>query len=327
MIDNLDKKTFSNKRILIVGDIMLDEYIYTEEAQKSTEYKNIESCKIHSKKQYLGGAANVALNIKKLGSTPYLVGVIGKDENGKKINQISETYTIHTKHIIQTNIKTTTKTRIFKNKIPIIRIDEEEKNAYENIILEFIILNTKNIITQHKPNAIILQDYNKGVLNAYTIKEILKIAAEFRIPVFVDPKLKNWRLYKQVTYFKPNKNEFDFICNDLKLIEKNQNQRIKIIKEKLKCVNMLITLGKNGNKIIDNNKQIYVQKINSIIKNADVCGAGDSVIAIVCLAYLAKFHTTEIGYLANLAGQIACQNQNTYAIDTNDIIDIIKKKK
>lgn len=84
MIDNIDKKTFSNKRILIVGDIMLDEYIYTEEAQKSTEYKNIESCKIHSKKQYLGGAANVALNIKKLGSTPYLVGVIGKDENGKK---------------------------------------------------------------------------------------------------------------------------------------------------------------------------------------------------------------------------------------------------
>lgn len=317
---------FKNKRICIVGDIMLDEYIDATNKKKSTEYKHIYSYLISNKKTYLGGAANVANNIKKMGSIPYLVGVCGSDEAGSQLKKILKKNYISKAYLIQTNIKTTHKKRFFVDKIPLTRIDEEETMAYKIELNELIIERVNRVVQKHKPNALIFQDYNKGVLNKKTIQRIIRTCVEHKIPYFVDPKYANWTLYKNCTLLKPNQNEYNYFCKELKLENHNIEENIKEIQRKTKAKKVLITLGKKGNIGIDEYGKIIRQKIKNKVENADVCGAGDSVIALVCLAYLANVKLAEIARLANMAGYIACKNKHTYPIQINDIIDIMNKK-
>lgn len=326
MIDSKNiEKLFKNKRVCIVGDIMLDEYVYTHQQKKSTEYKHVHTSLVYEKKTYLGGAANVAHNIRKLGSTPYLVGVCGNDEQGKKLQDLLAKNKISNEYLIHTNIITTYKKRIFTSNKPNIRIDEEEIKKYPKLIETFIIHHVEKIITKQKPNALIFQDYNKGALTPKTIKEIIQLCICNNIPFFVDPKFENWSAYQHCTIFKPNLNEFNFYCNELNIKQKIKDSIVEI-KKKVDAKNVLITLGKKGNIYINEEQKIILKKANKIIQHADVCGAGDSVIATICLAYLAKLNMNTIAELTNIAGSIACMHENIYAISINDIIDSFDKK-
>ena len=311
-VQNLDLSKFENKRILIVGDIMLDEFVYTSSNRNSPEYKDTPVLNITEKKQYLGGAANVALNIKKLKAIPYLVGVVGEDDAAKTIYALLHQEDITNLYVHNnTRQHTTKKLRIFQNNQPAFRLDAEEQNEYPELVNHFILKNIQSAITNHKPHAIILQDYNKGVLNAAVIPEILSIAKQHNILIGVDPKFENWHLYKDVDLFKPNLQEFDFMSES-----EIENERVSDLEKKAKSLhqkinfkNLLVTLGAEGNFIYDGNKS-QISNLKSQISNPDVCGAGDAVIAVASLALTCGFSLEQIAALSNTAGFIVCQNEH-----------------
>ena len=345
MSSYIDISKFENKRILIVGDIMLDEFVYTSSTKNSPEYKDVPILNITDKKQYLGGAANVALNIKKLKAIPYLVGSVGNDKSSEKIYELLHENDITNEYVFTNHQqKTTTKTRIFQNEKPVSRIDEDAaKESMTDIVYQFLLKNIRAAITNHKPHAIILQDYNKGVLNEFLIHEILLLAKEHKLLVCVDPKFENWNLYKDVDLFKPNKNEFFFISDsdknsesdgenesdqhDSKLSDHSNKsdinsqtllKRADYLKQKINFKNLLVTLGAEGNFIFDGNKS-QISNLKSQIQNADVCGAGDTVIAVATLGLLCGFSLEEVAELSNKAGAIVCQKENVQPILFEDL--------
>ena len=317
-MQNIDITKFENKRIIIVGDIMLDEFIYTSSNRNSPEYKDVPILNIQDKKQYLGGAANVALNIKKLKAIPYLIGTVCDDEAGKIIYNLLHKEDI-TNLYLHTNVrqKTTTKTRYFQDKNPICRIDNEDdfslKNNSLNLVNHFVLKNIQAAITNHKPHVIILQDYNKGVLNAEIIPEILALAKQHNMLVCVDPKFDNWNLYQDVDLFKPNEKEFKVISNELKVEDDSIANIAKNLKEEINFKNLLVTLGAQGN-FIFNGKKSQISNLESQILNADVCGAGDTVIAVASLGLACGLSLEEIALLANKAGYIVCEKENVQPI-------------
>src|SRR4051812_16168399 len=248
-MSSINLLAFENKRGLVVGDIMLDEFVYTSSIKNSQEYKDVPVLFINNKKEYLGGAANVALNIKKLKAIPYLVGTTGNDEAGKRIIELLSEEEIPNQYIfIDHSQKTTRKTRIFMDDQPILRMDDENMDEFEKVAYDFLLKNVSDAITHHKPHVIIFQDYNKGVLSASLITEILSLAKQHRILICVDPKFENWDAYRDADLFKPNKKEFTFMSEDEK---GNLEIDAKKLQEKIHFKNLLVTLGSEGNFIYD----------------------------------------------------------------------------
>lgn len=320
-MQNIDLSKFENKRILIVGDIMLDEFVYTTSNRKSPEHKDVPVLNIENKKQYLGGAANVALNIKKLKAIPYLVGTVGNDEAGQTIynllhkEDISNLY-VHTNH----RQKTTVKSRIFQDLQPIFRVDNEEINEYPELVNHFILKNIQLAITNHKPHVIILQDYNKGVLNALIIPEILALAKQHHLLVCVDPKFENWHLYKEVDLFKPNEKELKVMSDELKVKDECLEKIAIALLQNINFKKLLVTLGAEGNFIFDGNKS-QILHLKSQIQNADVCGAGDTVIAVASLGLACGFTLEQIAELSNKAGFVVCQKEHVQPITIIELMN------
>ncbi|MCB0508435.1 MAG: PfkB family carbohydrate kinase [Chitinophagales bacterium] len=321
----MDISTFNNKRVLVLGDIILDEFIQSTSTRNSPEYKAVPILSIQEKKQYLGGAANVALNLKKLHAIPYLIGTVGNDNAGDIIykllaeEDISNQY-IHTNH----RQKTTVKSRIFQDSNPLFRIDDDAKLEYEELINHFIIKNLTDAINNHKPHALILQDYNKGVLNEKNISEILAIAKQHHLLIAVDPKFDSWELYQNIDLFKPNEQEFLFMLNLPKISRTKQewHDATKILQEKIQFKNLLLTLGEQGNLISNNETFLFSQQTHTL-QHADVCGAGDTVIAVATLALLCGFSLEQIAELSNKAGYLVCQKENIQPISFEDLNNLI----
>ncbi len=318
----MDISTFENKRIIIVGDIMLDEFVYTRSSRNSPEYKDVPVLNTENKRQYLGGAANVALNIKKLKAIPYLIGTVGEDDASRSIYAMLHEHDI-SNHYVHTNPRQSTikKMRIFLDNQPVYRLDEEEVNEYPDLINHFILKNIQAAITNHKPHAIILQDYNKGVLNAAVIPEILTIAKQHNLLICVDPKFENWNSYKDVDLFKPNLQEFDFMCQqESEGASENQMllKRAVDLKEKINFKNLLVTLGAKGNFSFDGNKS-QISNLKSQIQQPDVCGAGDAVIAVASLAMVCGFPMEETADLANKAGFMVCRKENVQPVTLEEL--------
>lgn len=319
MSSAIDISKFENKRIIVVGDIMLDEFVYTSHTRNSPEHPATPVLFIQEKKQYLGGAANVALNIKKLNAIPYLVGTVGDDDAGKAIykllhkEDITNLY-VHTSH----RQNTTKKLRIFQDGQPVFRLDAEDVDEYPDLVNHFILKNIQTAITNHKPHAIILQDYNKGLLNAAIIPEILTLAKKHHLLVCVDPKFDNWELYQEVDLFKPNLNELKVMSDKLRVAENDLNTIADALHSRIHFKNLLVTLGAEGNFIYDGKKS-QISNLTSQIQNPDVCGAGDAVIAVASLGLVCGLSLEQIAELANRAGYIVCQKQNVQPVTFEEL--------
>lgn len=317
---------FKDKRILVIGDIILDKFVYAEYAKMSPEYTEVPVLKVERCSCTLGGAANVASNIKTMGATPYLIGIVGQtfEPEFKNIETLMKISSINTDYLVNTSISTIVKTRIFNAGLPMCRLDRETEQEPKDEINIEILNKVAKVIEQHQPHAIILQDYNKGVLNPDTIPKILHIAKINNIPVFVDPKYANWELYKNVDFFKPNAIEFDAMTHLLKIDELSIEEQLLYLKNYLQVKNLFITLGKDGSISMNEQNKIHSQAIHQSIEKVDVCGAGDSVIAMLCLSTLSNNSMQAIAYLSNLAGYIACSYAHIYAVKFEDISKLLK---
>ncbi len=310
--------TFSKVNILVVGDVMIDRYLNGDVNRVSPEAP-VPVVHLQEVENRLGGAANVALNLKALGATPYLCSVIGKDDNAAAFLKLLPKNNLSTRGIIQSEErKTTVKTRVLAQNQHLLRVDTEdthdlstkERNTYLEVIRD--ILDIKDI------HAILFQDYNKGVLCQKTISEIVLEAVKRDIPTAVDPKNHNFWAYKHVTLFKPNLKEiraqlpFQVDTNPASL-----RKAASAIQEKIGNQITLITLSEAGLFIANQEEQELVPTQARSI--ADVCGAGDTVISVATIGIALGMSLLDIATLSNLAGGQVCEKVGVVPVDATQL--------
>ncbi|MCM8804498.1 MAG: PfkB family carbohydrate kinase [Candidatus Omnitrophica bacterium] len=310
-------KRYSSSRILVIGDIILDHFIFGDVERISPEAP---VPVIEVKKEYftLGGAGNVTLNIKNMNGNVFLVSSIGKDGNGKILKELIEKEKIEY-FLIERDIPTIIKTRVIARTQQIVRIDKEEiKNLNKKEIK-----NLKEIISEKvkEIESIVVSDYGKGFIS----KEIMYFLKKFNKRVIVDPKPEHFPFYKNVFCITPNKIEAHLGIGKIKI--KNFNDIIRVGEEiikKLKCENLLITLGKDGMVLYQNNKNIY--HIPSVAKDVyDVTGAGDTVCGIFSLCLSVNNDVLISALISNFAAGIVVGKIGTATTNQKEFIDFFEK--
>lgn len=294
--------------IIIIGDIMID-INYQSEVNRNAPEADIPIYNILNKNYILGGAANVAFNLKNLGTNIELIGLIGNDSYGNIIKDLLHTNQIKNNLFIDNERNTTQKNRIFlKNQLQV-RYDIENINDVSNIIQEEII---EYVINKRNIDAIIFSDYDKGFITEHLCQTIINYANNNNIPTFIDPKIKNYLKYKNCFLFKPNINEAEKITN-----ETNLDKIIEVINTKIMCKNLLITRGKEG--MILNSTTNKIEH-DSIINLIDVTGAGDIVMSVLVYIYLKDNDLLKACKIANYIAGKSVNVVGNYSVTKNDII-------
>lgn len=311
---------FKQKRILVIGDVMIDSYLRGNVNRISPEAP-VPIVSLQEDDDRLGGAANVAVNLVAMGASAIICSVIGNDKSGKKMVELLEGNSISSEGLIfSLERQTTVKTRVIGNNQHLLRIDSEQTNDISSIEEEALVNKIEEIL-QQPIDAIIFEDYNKGVLTESGIQRIIELARKKNVPTAVDPKNKNFLSYKNVTLFKPNLKELkegvgmNFKFSDLASFEK----AVGILEDNLNNQISFVTLSEHGVFIKDaTNKHFIPAHIRNI---ADVSGAGDTVISVATLCLAAGLSIKEIAEIANLAGGLVCEKSGVVSIDKELLIE------
>lgn len=320
---------FNSLNILIIGDVMIDAYWWGGVNRISPEAP-VPVCAVNDKESRLGGAANVALNIAAMGANPILCSVVGEDYQGHQLCELMEKQNMDTKGIVfSSNRPTTIKTRIIGNKTQMLRIDEETDVNISLSEEKVFVAKIEKIINTEKINAIIFQDYDKGVITEGVITKIIEIAKRKNIPVTVDPKKRNFTAYKNVDLFKPNlkelkeglKIDFDNVDKDV-LVEASL-----LLHYKQKIDKVFITLSERGVFMMDfTKKEAEVTMLPACLRKiSDVSGAGDTVISLATLCLALGLDSQTIANISNFAGGLVCESVGVVPIDKNKLLSELLK--
>lgn len=307
-------KEFKEKRILVVGDVMLDAYILGKVTRVSPEAP-VPVVALDKKENRIGGAGNVALNLKNLGAYPIIASVVGTDPEGQILEELFKKRGISSEGLVKSDLrKTTVKTRVISSKQQLLRVDSEDTHPlspeHQKVLFERIL----NLI-ETGLDAIILEDYDKGVLNESNIQRIIEEADKRNIPVTADPKKANFHSYSGLSLFKPNLKELkeglnlDFnFENNLVAFEDSVNRLRKVLPHEIS----LITLSEHGVYICNDSEKYHIPAHKREI--TDVSGAGDTVIAVATLCYIAGAPISTIAEIANIAGGMVCEKPGVVSI-------------
>lgn len=313
-------KSFNNQNVLIIGDVMIDAYYFGKVERISPEAP-VPIVSVNGKENRLGGAANVALNIKALGATPILCSVIGNDREAEKFNELLEDANLTSEGILMSDDRiTTVKTRIIGNKHQVIRVDSEKDTPLSDEEHEALKIKIETIIADNNIDVVIFQDYDKGVITPKLIDLVVEICNNKDIPTAVDPKKRNFNDFKGVSLFKPNLKELKEGLNIE--IDPSNNQEVEsaidTLNSELKNKITFITLSEHGVFIKngENKKQIPAH-IRSI---SDVSGAGDTVISVASLCLALNQPIEIIAEIANLAGGLVCESVGVVPIDKDQLL-------
>lgn len=320
-------KKSKGRKIAIIGDVMLDKYVYGTISRVSPEAP-VPVVDIDKTEFRLGGAANVANNIKALEAEPVLIGVIGNDYDSKHYLDVMKSLGLSTVGIIKDNNRpTTAKTRVIAHSQHVLRVDSEVKDditaATRKKILTYLGKNIKSFA------AVILQDYNKGVLTKELIFQAISIARKNNRPVYVDPKFHNFFEYIDVTVFKPNRKETaDILAMKIDGETSVKEAGRKLI-DKLNCEYLVLTRGEKGMMLFDKekNKTVILNIPTKARRVADVSGAGDTVISTIAVMLAGGANIIEAVMLANQAAGIVCEEVGIIPIYKKALIDSYRSKK
>jgi rfaE bifunctional protein kinase chain/domain len=318
MITIADSKTFENSlaelKVLVIGDLMLDRYHFGKVTRISPEAP-VPVVDVEYTENRPGGAANVALNIRSMGAAVTLCGIIGKDDHGDLLLKSLDVKGLDASLVIaNAHRPTTTKTRIIGNNQQILRVDHETRESIGSEIESQILAAIRPHLNEFQ--AIVLEDYDKGLLGPSLIEAIVDLAATAKIPVVVDPKYRNFLAYKGVTLFKPNLKELNEALH-LRLAKTDLNgiqAAVMQLRETMPHQQTLVTLSENGVLAIDA-EGVATHIPAHLRKIADVSGAGDTVIAIMALALAAGLPLEKASEIANLAGGLVCEEVGVVPID------------
>ena len=300
-------KKISEVTALVVGDVMLDAY-YWGKVERISPEAPVPIVHVEKKENRLGGAANVALNIKALHANAIICSVVGDDDKGKLFCELIEKEGMDSIGIIKSAArKTTVKTRVIGNNHQMLRVDQEILDELNEKDETQLFNRISELINSKKIDVIIFEDYDKGILTSTLIEKIIALANKNKIATTVDPKKKHFSFYKNVTLFKPNLKELkeglkeDFDNNDLTAVKK----AVAKLKINQNADFILTTLSEQGILITGNNVEAVVP---AHVRNiSDVSGAGDTVIAVASLALAAGLEPVAMAQLANLAGGLVCE--------------------
>jgi rfaE bifunctional protein kinase chain/domain len=302
---------FRDKKVLVLGDIMLDRYIWGSVSRISPEAP-IPVVEVRNETSCLGGSGNVSQNLRSLGACPSLTGVVGKDKEGKWIRKNC----VDSRGIFITEKRpTTVKTRIIAHHQQVVRVDVEDKNPIQLHLEEKIL----EYIRRGKWDGLIISDYNKGLISGSLIKEVLSFARRARLPVFVDPKNENFLAYSPVTLLTPNHLEAERVvrhsCSDDQEIEKAG----RTIFSRISAKYLVIKRGEKGLSVFQKRrKAIHIPARAKQVY--DVTGAGDTVIAVSSLALLAGGSILEASHLANAAAGIVVGKLGTATLEPEELL-------
>ena len=314
-------KNFPNVKILVIGDIMLDRFIWGEVERISPEAP-VPVVKVTKENYTLGGAANVLNNILSLSAKADICGILGNDLFGEQILDIFKKKNIGKDGIIiDENFSTIVKTRVIGQKQQIVRVDREnlKKINRKTIkkIIEFIGDNIKNY------DGVILSDYGKGIVSTAFYRELIKIIKENRKIFSIDPKQINMSIYKQPTLLTPNLNEASFAINR-KISLSSLNRAGKKLLKKFQSDYLVITLGEHGMAIFHKNRDDYTH-IPTVAKEVyDVTGAGDTVISIITMAMALDIDIIDAAKIANIAAGIVVAKIGTATVSCQELLQHIE---
>ncbi|MDB5209564.1 MAG: PfkB domain protein [Sediminibacterium sp.] len=312
--------SFANIRVAIVGDVMLDTYWWGNVERISPEAP-VPVVALKKKELRVGGAANVALNSVSLSAQTTVFSIIGKDDEGKDLLKLLEENHINTSYIISSDKRiTTNKTRVMSRNQQMMRLDAEVTSDLDTELENQLLKNVKDYFAEHKPAILIFEDYNKGILTARVIDELIKLCKQYDVVTSVDPKKKNFLAFKGVTIFKPNLKEVKEGLNLLvdKIDISSLKEMHKALQQNLQHKISFITLSEKG---VFYQQDEEVKIIPTHIRNiADVSGAGDTVIAVASLVYATTKNMHLAAEMANIAGGLVCEEVGTAPINKEKLL-------
>ena len=294
--------------IIIIGDVMIDINYYSEVYRNAPESIEIPIYNVENSTTILGGASNVAVNLQNLGGNIELISVVGNDNYGLKIKSMLEEKEIKHTLFLDKKRKTTQKNRIFCNSVLVTRYDIEDTHIINENLSSKIFDYVKK---KENINAIIISDYDKGVVSEELCIKLVKYANEHNIFTFIDPKLKNYEKYKDCFCLKPNLNEGEIITG-----EKEYGKILEKIKKKINCKNVVLTCGNEG--IFVNNITNHIchkERIDVI----DVTGSGDIVLSLLVYIFLKTNDLVEASKIANYIAGKGVKVLGNYNVSLLDI--------
>lgn len=306
-------KKIKNLNIVIIGDVMIDSYIWGNVDRISPEAP-VPIVAVKKRANRLGGAANVALNVKAMGATPILCSVIGNDKQSGIFEELLNENQLMADGILKKDTRlTTTKFRVISNNMQMLRVDEEIDSPLlrndQNQFFEKI----QMIFEFNKIDAVIFQDYDKGVITPDLIKKVKQLCEEKQIPITVDPKKRNFDAFRNLTFFKPNLKELreglgiNFPKDDLNSLRKavrklHQKQNLEIILTTLSDAGVFISHYFRDHSFEDYHIPAHLRSI------ADVSGAGDTVISLATMCLALGMKLNEMAAISNLGGGQVCES-------------------
>lgn len=309
--------TLRERNVVVLGDVMLDEFVWGDVTRISPEAP-VPVVDVRRESVHLGGAANVLANLIALGARGTVVGVIGKDEAGKRLRHgLSELGTGAKDNLIVDDARPSTiKTRIIAHSQLVVRADRESRTPVTSQIEDRIISSIKEAL--RSANAFVVSDYDKGVVTPRILGEILPFAYE-RVPVLIDPKLRNFNFYKPATLVTPNHLEALRMSDSDDHSDDGSRDAASVIRKKLGCDAVLITRGDRGMMLLEGDGvPVYVKTAAREVY--DVTGAGDTVIAALAAALAAGTSMIEAATLANHAAGIVVGKVGTATATAEELI-------
>ncbi len=311
---------FNGKKVLVVGDVMVDTYVLGKVNRVSPEAP-VPIVSLEKTDERLGGAANVALNIVALGAHPIICSVVGNDDAGKGLVKLLHDSNISYQGVVFSDSrKTTVKTRVIGNNQHLLRIDAEQTHNINQNEAEQLLERIEELL-KIGVDAIIFEDYNKGVLTSDIIENVIKMASKYQVVTAVDPKKENFLAYKNVTLFKPNLKELkEGLRRDFNFSQDKYafEEAISHLELELKNQISFVTLSEHGVFIKNNQEQHYVA---AHVRNiADVSGAGDTVISVATLCLIAGFDIKELAEISNIAGGLVCEESGVVSISKEKLM-------
>ena len=307
--------TAATRRVAVVGDAMLDVYLRGDVERISPEAP-VPVVRVLDRRYALGGAGNVAQNVRAVGARCELVAAIGDDPGGRQLCSMLGAIDADVASLVTVDRPTTTKTRIVARSQQVVRVDEEVDADLDGQEVERLLAALR--AAADRADALVLEDYNKGVLVPRVIELALSVARERRIPVVVDPKYRNFFLYRGATIFKPNRRELEAALGaDVDL---EHPEALPATFNRLGVEHLLLTLGERGMALISAGGEI--KRIPTVAREVyDVVGAGDTVTAYLALALAAGGSAAEAAIIANFAAGVEVGKLGAATVSADEVVD------
>ena len=287
-----------DQRVAVIGDAMLDVYLVGDVDRISPEAP-VPVVRVRERRYALGGAANVAQNVCALGAQCYLVGAVGTDAGGSTLRTMLDRMSVEADRLVEVARPTTTKTRVVARSQQLVRVDEEDDADLARDEIERLLDAVHSAVAS--ADALVLEDYNKGVLVAEVITKSIAWARERRIPIVVDPKYRNFFSYRGATVFKPNRRELEAALGAS--VNLDDAHALPEVFSRLGVDHLLLTLGERGMALLSHDGGVL--RIPTMAREVyDVVGAGDTVTAYLGATLAAGATAGEAAVIANYAAGV-----------------------